>query len=47
MTGKCKILVFLALIAAVSSACAQDQNDLVVFCGAGLTGAFNEIGEIF
>ena len=46
MTEKCRILVFLALTAMMSCACADETKDLVVFCGAGLTGAFNEIGQI-
>jgi molybdate transport system substrate-binding protein len=47
MTGKRRILAFLALTALMLCAYAQEPEDLTVFCGAGLTGAFNEIGQIY
>ncbi|HPW72842.1 MAG: molybdate ABC transporter substrate-binding protein [Methanothrix sp.] len=47
ITRRSGVSLFLALIALLSCACAEEQKDLVVFCGAGLTGAFSEIGEIY
>ncbi len=44
-------LISIALLAALlldaSAGLAEEQRELTVFCGAGLTGALNEIGEIY
>lgn len=47
MTGKRRILSLLTLTALMLCAYAQEPEGLTVFCGAGLTGAFNEIGQIY
>lgn len=41
------ILLFLAMSTAASCAEVEEQKELIVFCGAGLTGAFNEIGQLY
>ena len=41
------VCLLATLILAISSGLAQEQKELTVFCGAGLTGAFNEIGPIY
>lgn len=47
MTEKRRILPLLALTALMLCASAQEPESLIVFCGAGLTGAFNEIGQLY
>lgn len=48
MNGKKAIITLLAFLAMSTSAgLSQETDDLTVFCGAGLTGAFNEIGQIY
>ncbi len=47
MTAKRRILPLLALMALMLCAYAEEPEGLTVFCGAGLTGAFNEIGQIY
>ena len=47
MIEKCKILLIFVLFAAISTAFGADPEELTVFCGAGLTGALSEIGEIY
>jgi molybdate transport system substrate-binding protein len=46
-----KIYVILGLILAVTTAAwcasAKETIDLTIFCGAGLSGAFNEIGQLY
>jgi len=44
---KRQILAVLALIALMFCGCAEEPKELTVFCGAGLTGAFQEIGQIY
>jgi len=36
-----------ALLFTASAGLAEEQQDLTVYCGAGLTGALSEIGEIY
>jgi len=36
-----------ALFFTSSAGLAEEQQDLIVYCGAGLTGALSEIGEIY
>jgi molybdate transport system substrate-binding protein len=36
-----------ALVLIASAGLAEEQRELIVFCGAGLTGALSEIGEIY
>lgn len=31
----------------MSNACAEEPKELTVYCGAGLTGAFNEMGQMY
>lgn len=47
MTEKRRILAFLTLTALMLCAYAEEPKELTVFCGAGLTGALNEIGQIY
>jgi molybdate transport system substrate-binding protein len=47
LTGKHRILALLAMTALMLCANAQEPDELTVFCGAGLTGAFNEIGQLY
>ena len=35
------------LLSMASTGLAEEQQDLTVYCGAGLTGALSEIGEIY
>ena len=44
---KCKILTMLVLLACFSPAFAEEKHELIVFCGAGLTGALSEIGGLY
>jgi molybdate transport system substrate-binding protein len=39
-------LAFISTIL-IWGACAEEPTELTVFCGAGLTGAFSEIGQIY
>jgi len=41
------IFLILAISAAIPCAEAREQKEIIVFCGAGLTGAFNEIGQLY
>jgi molybdate transport system substrate-binding protein len=41
------MMPIIALLVMVSLCFAEEQRELTVFCGAGLTGALSEIGEIF
>ena len=47
MMEKSKILIVLILFATVSPAFAEEEKDLTVFCGAGLTGALSEIAGVY
>lgn len=42
-----KTLLVFVLFAAILTAAAKDPVELTVYCGAGLTGALSEIGEIY
>ena len=45
------VYVILGLVLAITTAilcvCAEESKELTIFCGAGLTGAFNEIGQLY
>jgi molybdate transport system substrate-binding protein len=41
------VLCSILLINVIPSACAEEPRELTIFCGAGLAGAFNEIGQLY
>lgn len=41
------VLCFILLINVIPSACSEEPKELAIFCGAGLAGAFNEIGQLY
>jgi molybdate transport system substrate-binding protein len=41
------LCLVLAMTTAMLCACAEEPRELTVFCGASLTGAFNEIGQLY
>ena len=41
------LAVMVALTALISSSFATEEKEIIVFCGAGFTGAISEIGEIY
>jgi len=48
MNEKNAILALLAaLVLATTTGLSQESDQLTVFCGAGLTGAFSEIGQLY
>ena len=47
MTERRRILFLLTLTVLMLCTDAKEPEELTVFCGAGLTGAFNEIGQIY
>ena len=41
------LCLVLALTTIILSACAEEPKELTVYCAAGLTGAFNEMGQMY
>ena len=46
MSNKIAYVILCLVLTAILCVCAEEPKELTVFCGAGLTGAFNEIEQL-